>query len=296
MTLTSFSLALMSLGGASVAEAAQTPSVFYLDLGASASVGFQPTPTHPLGELTNHGYANDLVALEAAKGLSLQLVQAGCPGETTSTMISGRDHCYHSPATQLSTATSFLRSHYDEIGIVSIDLGFNNVVRCVKKTVGVSSCLTHGFNAVRQELPRILSTLRAAAGPHTHFVGVNHYDPFLTSALQGPSGEVRAHTSFEAMSTLNQTLSGIYRSFSIPVADVAGAFKMNDHTLTTLSGVGSVATNIAEVCMLTWMCQNAPYGPNLHPNDSGYHVIALAIAAALLHDLAATLPHKTQLV
>lgn len=274
-------LSLVGLGGTGVAGAATSSSAFYLDIGASVSVGVQPTVTNPHGEPTTSGYANDLVALEAARGVDLAMVQTGCPGESTTTMLYGGDRCYPSTATQLTTAVSFLQSHGDQSGIVTVDLGFNNVVRCFKMTSGISACLNQGFATVRQELPQILSALLAVAGPNVHFVGVGHYDPFLASALHGPAGIARATRSLDAMSTLNRTLSHIYQSFAIPTADVARSFKNFDRTPTTLPGVGTVATNIADTCALTWMCQAAPFGPNLHPNDSGYALIASAIATKL---------------
>lgn len=281
LALAPLSFVLVGLGSTGVAAAATVPSIFYLDIGGSASVGVQPTVSNPHGEPTANGYANDLVALEAAKGVTLQLAQTGCPGESTTTMLYGGDHCYQSPTTQLTTDVSFLQSHHDQTGIVTVDLGFNNVVKCMKLTTGISDCLNQGFATVRLELPQILSTLEAAAGPNVHFVGVGHYDPFLESALHGTTGVAKATKSLDAMSTLNRTLSHIYQSFLFPVADVARAFKNFDRTPTTLSGVGTVATNVAETCALTWMCQSAPYGPNLHPNVSGYEIIASAIAAKL---------------
>ena len=42
-----------------------------------------------------------------------------------------------------------------------------------------------------------------------------------------------------------------------------------------------VPENVAQTCVLTWMCQAAPYGPNLHPNDHGYATIAAAIESVL---------------
>jgi lysophospholipase L1-like esterase len=48
-----------------------------------------------------------------------------------------------------------------------------------------------------------------------------------------------------------------------------------------LAGSGMVATNVANTCLMTWMCQPAPYGPNLHPNNAGYLAIANAIAAKI---------------
>src|ERR1019366_8127172 len=78
-------LALAGVAGSSPAGAA-TPT-FFLVLGASDSLGVQPSLLTPHGQPTDHGYANDVVASEALHGISLALTQYGCPGETTNTMI-----------------------------------------------------------------------------------------------------------------------------------------------------------------------------------------------------------------
>ncbi|HQU26384.1 MAG TPA: hypothetical protein PLS29_05065, partial [Acidimicrobiales bacterium] len=82
-------------------------SAFYLDVGASASLGFQPTGVpHHNGARTNTGYANDLIYREALRGVTLTLDQIGCPGETVESMLSTTvaDHCYQLPMTQLRRA------------------------------------------------------------------------------------------------------------------------------------------------------------------------------------------------
>jgi len=62
----------------------------------------------------------------------MQLTQLGCAGETTATMVSGGDHCYLAPDTQLSEAMSFLLTHYSQPGMVTIDLGFNDLRDCLE--------------------------------------------------------------------------------------------------------------------------------------------------------------------
>src|ERR1700733_1593920 len=62
---------------ASAVSPAMKPSKgFYLDVGASTSLGFQPTgiPAHN-GKRTDTGYANDLVAYEAKRGIHLTMRQ-----------------------------------------------------------------------------------------------------------------------------------------------------------------------------------------------------------------------------
>jgi len=276
-------LAVMALFimGARTESAATMISAFYLDIGASTSVGVQPTAAVPSGQPTNHGYANYLVALEAAKGVMLQLNQIGCPGESTTGMLDGDGHCYRSPSTQLAKAVSFLRAHRGERGLVTVDLGFNDVVPCLKTGAATPACMDQRLALVRRQLPRILNSLKASAGPNVRFVGVGHYDPFLADSLSGAAGKTAAARSLSAINSLNQALSSAYKAYAMPVADVAGTFKSQDRTPVALAGAGTVPENVAEVCAMTWMCHSPPLGPNLHPNDVGYLAIAGAIAAEI---------------
>jgi hypothetical protein len=271
----------VGLGSTGVASAATTTSIFYLDVGGSASVGVQPTASNPHGEPTASGYANDLVASRPPRA-------SRCSWSKRAVRVSPRRRC----STEATTATTaghpvatdvaFLQSHHDETGIVTVDLGFNNVVKCMKidhRRIGMSqSRIRHRA----LELPQILSTLEAAAGPNVHFVGVGHYDPFLESALHGSTGVAKATRSLEAMSTLNRTLSNVYQSFlRFRRLTWHGRSRTSIARRRRFPGVGIVATNVAETCALTWMCQPAPFGPNLHPNASGYEIIAAAIADKL---------------
>ncbi len=264
---------------ASRAGAATT--IFYLDVGASVSVGVQPSVRSPHGQRTRAGYANDLVALEASKGVTLRLHEVGCPGESTTTMISGHDHCYHGTATQLNAAVAYLSAHRDETGLVTIDLGFNDVMPCLRNELFDPACLTRHLSRVASQLEQIIALLRAAAGPHVTFVGLGHYNPFLADWLHGSRGQAFATASVGAMSQLNQTLRDVYGSFSIPMADVAAAFQPATNQPVDLAPFGPVPADVAHTCAMTWMCQPSPYGPNIHPTDLGYHAIASAIDAVL---------------
>ena len=106
-------LAGMTTGpGESAAGASPAPAAveYYLDLGGSASVGFQPTAARPNGQPTDTGYANDLLTIERARWRDLQLVQFGCPGETTGTFVNGGDPCRPAGQPQLSQAVTFLHT------------------------------------------------------------------------------------------------------------------------------------------------------------------------------------------
>lgn len=263
------------------ADTTGVTSYFYLAIGASESLGFQPTSVSPRGERTDGGYADDLVAYEAARGLSLDLTQVGCPGETTTTMLTGEDHCYGGVDTQLAAAMSFLSDHYGEPGLVTIDLGFNNVRLCLRDQTDDPDCVRQQLETVRTDLPLIIQSLKSVAGPGVTFVGLGHYDPYLADELRGATDASFAAHSERAMNRLNGVLRFVYSSEDLPMADVDNYFDGHDDSPTTLAGVGVVANNVAHICELTWMCDPPPYGPDFHPNDAGYALIAAAIEAVL---------------
>ena len=65
------------------------------------------------------------------------------------------------------------------------------------------------------------------------------------------------------------------------MANVPGAFKSDATNEVALDHVGTVPQNVALACTLTWMCAKPPWGPDDHPNNAGYRVIAVAIEGAL---------------
>jgi lysophospholipase L1-like esterase len=272
--------------GASRAGADSTSNLvtsgFYLDLGASASVGYQPTLSDPHGEVTDQGYANDIVSYEAARGVTISLTQMGCPGESTATMISGDDTCYRGVGSQLSDAVSFLQSHQTEQGFVTIDLGFNDFHPCLIDAPMIQSCVGENIEDLNTQLPYIVGVLKAAAGPDVSFVGVGHYDPYVADAIHGLSGEDFANRSKGVVGRLNATLSTIYAGAGIPMATVSSYFDSPSRERVHMAGVGDVSSDVLQVCDLTWMCAKGPYGPNLHPNVLGYSAIASAIESQLV--------------
>jgi hypothetical protein len=271
----------MGLDASGSAGADPTPSYFYLDIGASESLGFQPTPDAPHGVPTDEGYANDLVSYEASRGIALDLTQVGCPGETTTSMLSGDDHCYGDIDTQLAAAMTFLSDHHDEQGIVTIDLGFNNVRRCMYRLTDNEPCVEKQLHDVRADLPLIVKSLKSVAGPGVTFVGLGHYDPYLGFEIRGGAAVEFAHDSEQVMDRLNGVLQYVYSSSDVPLADVDSYFDGKDRTPVTLSGVGTVPNNVAQICHLTWVCAAAPYGPDYHPDDQGYSMIAASIEGVL---------------
>ncbi len=263
---------------------APTTTGFYLDMGASSSLGFQPTGIlHHNGHRTDTGYANDLLSLERFQGVSLTLDQVGCPGDLVQTVLNttANDHCYKAPQTQLTKAVAFLKANQSEVGVVTIDLGFNNVRLCLTPAEPNQACVAAGIAAVKVDLPKILAQLKAAAGPQVHFVGLLYSDPFLAHYLDGPEGPAEATASLEDMTQLNTVLQAVYTAAGVASANVPGISQLDNTTLVDVPNVGSIPENVEETCALTWMCYSTPFGPDDHPNDAGYALIAQAIFAAL---------------
>jgi hypothetical protein len=270
-------LATTAAGASPAAGPVAGPVEYYLDLGGSASVGFQPTAARPDGQPTDTGYANDLLTIERARWHALQLVQLGCPGETTGTFLNGGDPCRPVGETQLSQAVTFLHTHPDTV-LVTVDLGFNDLDRCLASHLVNEACLTQRLDLIDQQLPPILAALRAAAGPTVRIVGVGHYDPYLGTYLHGGSDIAFSEDSVAAIERLDGTLHAVYAAAGVPMADVGRAFEITHNEPVDLAGVGDVPRNVAQTCALTWMCTSASRRAKQHPDDAGYQVIAQAIA------------------
>ena len=169
---------------------------FYVDLGASASLGFQPDGVvKHNGRRTDTGYANDLVAIEASKGTSLELYQFGCPGETVQSMLNSGDACYKLPERQLLRATAFLKENSDEMGIVTIDLGFNDVRACLATLPINEGCAANGLRDVRVDMPLVLKELQTPRARMSTFVGLDYGDPFLGYDVSIPPTAKRRRAS-----------------------------------------------------------------------------------------------------
>jgi lysophospholipase L1-like esterase len=219
--------------------------------------------------------------MEAARGVTLKLREMGCPGESIAAMIHGPDPCYTAPDTQLSDAVAFLRAHHNTATLVTVDLGFNTLDVCFRHLDIDPTCVTPQLELLRQQLSQVLRTLTRAAGPKVVFIGLGHYNPYLTKSIKEGAAEVFAGNSVVALHEMNQTLSQVYGSFKLPMADITAAFHEEDTRVVRNAKKESTTVNVQYECKFTWMCAPSPYGPNIHPNDAGYLAIARAISAVL---------------
>ena len=265
---------------------------YYLSLGDSLAQGIQPVPAGR-DVPTSHGYADQLAARLRAALPHLRLVKLGCTGETTSTMIQG-GICRYPAGSQLAQAAGFLRSHRGSTALITIDIGANDPNSCVLSG-GLSSvlpCVITRMPQIDRNLSAILATLRSAAGPRVLIVGMTYYVPELGLWHRGRTGRQIAILTGAVAAGANQMLVTRYRRYGARVADVFAAFRSSDFGIRNgharagpapgrTGRAGSVPPNVTTICSLTWMCARAPRGPNEHPDDAGYRVIARAFWRAI---------------
>ncbi len=256
------------------AHARAAAPTYYLALGDSLSQGVQPDAAGVSVE-TRSGYPDQVYAALRGDHPALQLVKLGCPGETTSTMISG-GICRYRGGSQLAAAVAFLNAHRGRVFLVTIDIGANDPEACGgQPALGtIASCVGTGIPAAVTRLTTIMARLMAA-GPGVRMVGMTYYLPALADWRDGLPGHAVAWLAEKVAATYNQWLDRVYANSGARVADVFGAFHTADFAKQgTSPGAGTVPRNVAMLCQWTWACAAPPRGPNQHANQAGYQVIA----------------------
>ncbi len=280
--------ALAACSGTAPPHHASAPApTYYLALGDSLAQGVQPNASGTSVE-TRAGYPDQVYAALRPSHPALHLVKLGCPGETTSTMISG-GLCRYPGGSQLKAAESVLRAHRGRVLLVTIDIGANDPEACAGQQGGgrpglsqLAACAVKGIPAAVTRLTTIMARLTAAAGPGVRIVGMNYYLPALAEWRQGLSGHLVAWAAERLAATYNNLLGRVYTHYGARVANVFGAFETADFTVP--GAQGSTPRNVALLCQWTWECAAPPRGPNQHANQAGYRVIARTfLQAAGLH-------------
>jgi lysophospholipase L1-like esterase len=232
----------------------------YLALGDSLAFGYQPN-----GDFT-HGYVNDLFKALHQEGVK-DVTNYGCPGETSSTLINGGCPAPGAPPppyTQLAAAVAFLQANAGNVSPVTLDIGANDVLPDTDPatcTVNVNAFNTNlatlDANLTGTILPALLGALTVNGRITGNIVMMNYYNPY-----QNICPNTMPYTKI-----FNQHLAADVQGFGF-IVNVFHAF-------------GGAKTPNQNICAYTWICAGPP-GPDIHPTNKGYRVIAQTFEEAIL--------------
>jgi len=271
------------------AQAAKAKPSYYVSLGDSYAAGYQRFSATD-ARTTRDGFAYQLVGKARKRGYKLKLVNFGCGGETSVSILKRKTKCRglgpggvdYAGVTQATAAERFLRKHRGRVKLVTVSIGGNDVTACVKEADPVA-CIGPAMDHVKANGKALLERLRKAAGPKTRIVGTTYPDVILGAWVgQNPDQDLAKLSVIAFQSLLNPALKDMYESVGgrfVDVTEASGAYTPLEQT-TTLAPYGDIPVAVAEVCKLTAYCAFR----DIHPNRKGYAVIADLVAK--------TLPHK----
>ena len=248
---------------------------YYLSVGDSYATGYQP------GGMTTEGFANQIVPKARHKGYNLNLVNVGCAGATTTSILvqkgCPKDRLAigakgYGRLTQAQAAARFLRHHRGEVALVTVSIGGNDVTACAEAEDAIT-CVAEAATSIERNVGRLVRKLRRAGGSKVTIVGTTYPDVLLGQWVRKPVNKSIAELSVVAFkSIINPALSSQYLSVGGKFADVTaatGAYRPLDR-YTTLPPYGRIPKPVARVCKLTWYCQKG----DIHARDHGYGIIA----------------------
>jgi lysophospholipase L1-like esterase len=259
---------------------------YYVSLGDSYSTGVQADSTGA-SVTTKHGFANQIPKLAEHRGYKLKLVNFGCGGETTASLLERTEAC-EGPAiggpdyagrTQIAAATRFIRKHRAKVALITVSIGGNDVTACAREADPVS-CVAAAVSSIEENVTEIARRLRKAAGRRPIIVGTTYPDVLLGAWVGENPDQQIAQLSVPAFKQfINPTLKQAYAEGKGKFVDVtakSGAYGPLTE-MTTLEPYGTIPVPVAKVCELSYYCQYR----NIHATTSGYRLIAKLVVHKL---------------
>jgi hypothetical protein len=169
----------------------------------------------------------------------------------------------------------FLRAHRGHVADVTINIGGDDVLNCVRADGSIdNACALGAIQTARTNLGAILDALHPyLSSSRAIAAGMTYCDPLLAV---WPLSQQVATQSVVLTDLLNTAETGAYLQHGFRVAPVAAAFQTNNFSTPPDS---PVPVNVAQICALTWMCTSTP--PNNHTTVNGYGLIAATFAGTL---------------
>jgi len=270
----------LGLPTTSPAAASSTPT-YYVSLGDSYSVGYQP------GLGATPGYT-----VYVAKKTHLKLVNFGCGGATTTSIIAAvgcPDPLPHTTGavlypttTQAAAAEAFLTAHRGHIGLITVSISGNDVTSCAGQSNPIS-CVGTATKSISTNVTALVTALRTAAGPGVPLIGLTYPDVILGSYVYPSRSPTASSVSLAKLSVvafkdlINPALTKAYATAGGHLVDVtaaSGAYTSLTRTV-RLPPYGTIPVPVASVCKLTWFCAQG----NIHATTRGYTFIGKLVVA-----------------
>jgi lysophospholipase L1-like esterase len=247
----------------------------------------------------NTGYVDLFLAHMQQANPGLVAINDGCPGETSTSLISGFNpagglcgrgsgfpypwlhHPYSVGQSQLQNAVAYLTTHATTTSPITLNVGANDLLvflsSCGFGTASYNAtCVASGMGAAQNTIVNnnkaILEALQAVTpASASNYVVMGLYNPYPTLI------NVAGSTGDGVIAGLNAKLKA--------VAESHGAHFVNPLPVINPSGTagGPESGDIATVCALTLMCPGGTYNPStgdIHPSDKGYAALASLFESA----------------
>jgi lysophospholipase L1-like esterase len=260
-------------GDGSAASASESDQGTYLALGDSVPFGYRGGATAEFGDEDNFVGYPELVA----EDLDLDLINASCPGETTTSFLDATaqsNGCENTPSSPLGYRTAYpLHVMYDsvkqsqldyavetlkkndDVDLVTLQIGANDAFVCQQTTASACTALEDlqaVAKTVQDNLATILSALRTDAGYNGQIVVVTYY----ALNYADPTGA--------ATQLLDGSIAQVAGTYDADVANGFQAFKPNADA----AGGDSIAAGLVL--------------PNdVHPTEEGQKLLADAVESVV---------------
>jgi lysophospholipase L1-like esterase len=268
------------------ATKSKPPPTYYLSLGDSYSVGYQP------GVGATAGYT-----AYVAKKSKTVLENFGCGGATTTSILTVTgctspygptaltDAVAYPTETQEQAAIDFIDANPGQVGLITVSIGGNDVTACASNADPIT-CVEAAESTIKTNVTSLVTALSSALTSNSDtsakIIGLTYPDVILGDYVY-PAGDTNVTLANESVAAfddlINPTLDTAYTSVpggsfvNVTQAPYKKAKEGDDTPLTkttNLNPYGKIPDAVWEICTLTYYCSEG----NIHANTKGYNFIA----------------------
>ncbi len=179
---------------------------------------------------------------------------------------------------QVESATTFMRDHEGEIGLVTVMIGGNDFFGCVTDSQP-QECYETALEASGPTSTTSLARCRDAVGADVPVIGLTYPNILLGPWITSPNRPAVAEAGAVFESTFNPALRSHYEGAGaqfVDVTEATGGYGSLDET-TVVEPYGEIPVPVARVCELTFFCEFS----DPHGTTEGYRVIAELVVDAI---------------